>query len=345
MRSAPLRFLALVLGGWICVRAAILAPGWWPGPRATADRGAAPGGAKAAFAPVPARPAGPAPADTPGMASTLAPAPTASANRLAVEVPVSPVKAMGARSPSTEAAPPAGPYAPPAARPAARADSGVSALRGSVALPSRSRNASRWSGSAWLLLRDDRGRASLAPGGALGGSQAGAKLHYRVGGALALSARLYAPLRRIGGAEAAAGIDWQPWSRLSVHVLAERRQKLGNEGRSAFALTLYGGLGRRLPGGLRGDAYLQAGVVGLRSRDLFVDGSVRATLPVGPIELGAAAWGAAQPGAARLDAGPSVSYRLPVGRATLRLQADWRFRVAGDAAPGSGPALTLAADF
>jgi hypothetical protein len=31
--------------------------------------------------------------------------------------------------------------------------------------------------------------------------------------------------------------------------------------------------------------------------------------------------------------------------ASLRIEADWRFRVAGSAAPGSGPALTLAVDF
>ena len=86
-------------------------------------------------------------------------------------------------------------------------------------------------------------------------------------------------------------------------------------------------------------------MVGLRSRDLFADGSVRIARRLGPVELGVGAWGAAQPGVARLDAGPSLSWRLPVADANLRLQADWRFRLAGDALPRSGPALTLAADF
>jgi methenyltetrahydromethanopterin cyclohydrolase len=31
--------------------------------------------------------------------------------------------------------------------------------------------------------------------------------------------------------------------------------------------------------------------------------------------------------------------------AAIRIEAGWRFRVAGAAAPGSGPALTLATDF
>ena len=112
-----------------------------------------------------------------------------------------------------------------------------------------------------------------------------------------------------------------------------------------FSITAYGGASRALPGGLRLDAYAQAGIVGLKERDAFVDAAVRLSAPVGPIELGGGAWGAAQPGASRLDAGPSLSYRLPVAGTHLRLQADWRLRVTGDAAPGPGPALTLAADF
>ena len=99
--------------------------------------------------------------------------------------------------------------------------------------------------------------------------------------------------------------------------------------RAACASTLYG----------------QAGIVGLRARDLFVDGSVRVSAPVGPVEVGAGAWGAAQPGAARLDVGPASPTGCRCAAPTVRLEADWRFRVAGDAAPGSGPALTLAADF
>ncbi|HKR24119.1 MAG TPA: hypothetical protein VJS15_02580 [Allosphingosinicella sp.] len=205
--------------------------------------------------------------------------------------------------------------------------------------------ARRWSASAWLLLRDDGGGGALAPGGTLGGSQAGARLLRPIGRGLALSGRLYLPLRRHSAAEAAAGLDWRPVARLPLHLLAERRQALGKDGRSAFALTLYGGASSELPRRLRLDAYGQAGVVGTRARDVFVDGSARISAPLGPVEIGGGAWGAAQPGAWRVDAGPSISYRLPVRGAALRLQADWRFRLAGDAAPGSGPALTLAADF
>lgn len=179
----------------------------------------------------------------------------------------------------------------------------------------------------------------------MGGSQAGARLSYRLGGGLGLSGRVYLPLRRAAGAEAAAGLDWRPIASVPVNILAERRQALGGEGRSAFALTLYGGGSRALPRGLRLDAYGQAGIVGIGRRDLFVDGAVRLAAPVGPLEVGVGARGAAQPGAARLEAGPGLAWRLPLRGANVRIEADWRFRVAGGAAPGSGPALTLATDF
>ena len=62
--------------------------------------------------------------------------------------------------------------------------------------------------------------------------------------------------------------------------------------------------------------------------------------------LGAGVWGAAQADGAlidRLDAGPSL--RLRHDRLPLGLSADWRFRLAGNAEPGSGPALTVYASF
>lgn len=187
--------------------------------------------------------------------------------------------------------------------------------------------------------------AALNPVGTLGGSQAGGRIWYRLGHGLALSGRLYVPLRQPQAGDVAAGLDWQPLPALPVHLLAERRQAIGRDGRSAFSLTAYGGLSRALTRRVRLDAYAQAGIVGLRERDLFVDGAARLSAPLGPVEVGAGVWGAAQPGLARLDAGPSLAWRLPVRRAALRLEADWRVRLAGAAAPGSGPALTLAMDF
>ena len=55
--------------------------------------------------------------------------------------------------------------------------------------------------------------------------------------------------------------------------------------------------------------------------------------------------GAVQPGAARVDVGPRLTLRLPQVGEGGRIALDWRQRVAGDAHPESGLALTLAADF
>jgi hypothetical protein len=212
--------------------------------------------------------------------------------------------------------------------------------------------ASRWSASAWAFFR--RGEAqSLAAGGMLGGSQAGARMGYRINGdparPLTLSARLYAPAGRPKGAEAALGMEWKPLARLPIRLLAERRQALGREGRSAFSLTAFGGASDlKLIGPVRLDIYGQAGIVGVRSRDLFADGSARLGIPLDDAQvftLGAGVWGAAQPGASRLDAGPSLSLRLPVQGPNVRVSADWRMKLAGDASPGSGPALTVGTDF
>jgi hypothetical protein len=187
----------------------------------------------------------------------------------------------------------------------------------------------------------------------LGGSQAGARLSYRVNAdaarPLSLSARLYSPIKDRKAAEAAVGVEWQPLAEVPVRLLAERRQALGRKGRSAFSILAHGGVSAlKVVGPVELSAYAQAGIVGLKSRDLFADGSVRLDVPIddaGTLAIGAGAWGAVQPSASRLDAGPSLSVRLPLQGRNIRISADWRLKVAGDASPGSGPALTIGSDF
>lgn len=331
MTRAPLRSLLIMLGLWVGARAAILLPAW------TGEMSPVP---TTYAAPQPPAPSAAPPLPLPVELITGVPLPAVTGQHSRLEFPRRPgaarmilaAAAPMARTPelspgpSTLAKMPQFPPLPP--------------FR--LHIPE---GPPRWSASAWLLVRDDSSGAALAPGGTLGGSQAGARLTYALGGGLALSTRFYIPLRQTSGAEAAAGIDWRPIPALSVSLLAERRQRLGRDGRNAFALTVYGGTSQSLTPRTRLDLYGQAGMVGLRSRDLFVDGTARLSRRIGPVEVGAGAWGAAQPGLSRLDAGPSLSWRLPVTGANFRLQADWRFRITGDAAPRSGPALTLAADF
>ena len=161
---------------------------------------------------------------------------------------------------------------------------------------------------------------------------------------ISLVGRAYMPVERPRGSEVAVGLEWQPVASLPLNILIERRQRLGRDGRSDFGITAYGGLQRDI-GRLRLEAYGQAGIVGIEARDLFADGAARASLRAGPVELGAGAWGGAQPGVSRFDVGPQVSVRIPIGRTTMRASADYRFRILGDAAPRSRPALTITTDF
>lgn len=203
--------------------------------------------------------------------------------------------------------------------------------------------------TTWALLRSQQtgiaGSRSLATGGQLGASQAGARLVYNFDRRIALSARLSSEVGRRGG-EAAAGVRIQPLLNIPVWLTAERRQAIGRfgGGRSAFALFLEGGLyDRPLPWGFSFDTYLQGGVVGFRSRDLFVDGALTVTRPAfRNFSLGAGVWGGAQPGLYRVDVGPRLTMRV---RHNVKVHVDWRQRIAGNARPGSGPALTLASDF
>ena len=203
--------------------------------------------------------------------------------------------------------------------------------------------------TSWALLRSQQtgiaGSRSLASGGQLGASQAGARLIYNFNRQLALTARLSSEVGRRGG-EAAAGVRVRPLMALPVWLTAERRQRIGRfgGGRSDFALFAEGGLYQQpLPWRLSLDSYLQGGFVGIKSRDLFVDGAMTVTRPVyRNFSFGFGIWGGAQPGLSRLDGGPRLTMQV---RRNLKVHADWRQKLAGNARPGSGPSLTLSGDF
>ncbi len=200
--------------------------------------------------------------------------------------------------------------------------------------------------SAWALLRGKPGPSSLATGGTLGGSQAGARLTYNFSPLLAASLRSTSPVGGARGGEIAAGVRVTPFRSIPVSLTAERRQAIGKlgGGRSAFALFLEGGVYQRpIAWGFELDAYAQAGVVGMRSRDLFADGGFTMTKPMfGRYAAGFGIWGGVQPGLYRVDVGPRVSMKV---RSNMRVHLDYRYRLAGNAEPGSGPVVTLAADF
>jgi hypothetical protein len=207
----------------------------------------------------------------------------------------------------------------------------------------------RLSLSAWAIVRGEAG-PGLASAGQLGGSQAGIRGRYDLGSGLAAAVRISGPLRSRHGKEAALAFDWRPFRRVPLTFTIERRAGLDRGGRDAFAAGMFGGFDTSLPYGIRADGYAQAGVVGLKRRDVYIDGALRAERTLvgsGRFRLaaGAGAWGGAQPGVSRLDVGPHIVAHLPVGGGGLRVAAEWRERVAGEARPGSGPSLSIGADF
>ncbi len=211
-----------------------------------------------------------------------------------------------------------------------------------------------WSLAGWLYLREGSDRAPDTIGAAsqLGGSQAGLRLGYGFGdtGRTRAYGRATIAVQRPQQREMALGLAFAPLAHLPVDVAIEQRVAVGKEGRTALAIMASGGVSEvALPAGFRLDAYAQAGVVGMRRRDGFADGAIVVDRRLGASEtslrLGALAAGAIQPDAGRVDVGPRLTLRLPDVGEGSRIALDWRQRVAGDARPESGLALTLASDF
>lgn len=216
----------------------------------------------------------------------------------------------------------------------------------------------RWSADSWLMLRSGAGlsvrNGFSAP--SYGGSQVGAVLRYRLAPENAHKPSLYlrasGAVRAPRGEEIALGLSARPLARVPITVMAElRASRLGGGTVLRPAVALVSEFPPvNLPLGARADAYGQIGYVGGKDGSAFVDGQFHLTrrlARIGESELraGGAIWGGAQKGANRVDIGPTASLGIPIGPANTRLSADWRFRVAGSAAPGSGPAVTLSAGF
>lgn len=226
---------------------------------------------------------------------------------------------------------------------------------GSLPSAGFAREMAGWSLSAWALLRDAGGAqgAALAVG-ELAGSQAGARLAYGLGasGRMRIYARASMALEHKQQSEAALGISYALSENIPVDLAVERREKLGDEGRSAMAVMVVGGVsGQALPLYFRLDAYGQAGIVGMKSRDSFVDGalvvdrSVNRNREASALRFGAVVAVAAQPHLSRVDMGPRINLPLPNIGKGARVAMDWRERVAGNAKPDGGLTLTLGADF
>jgi hypothetical protein len=220
-------------------------------------------------------------------------------------------------------------------------------------------NRARWSMDAWALIRKDPAKAP--PLGTLpatyGASQAGSVLRYQL--AMQNPRQPTAYLRTtstLGGiteTSAALGLSARPVP--SIPIIAAIEGRITEQGGShrlqpaIMAVTAVPPLS--LPGSLRAEVYGQGGYVGGRYATPFADGQVRVDRPLAAVgraqaRVGGGVWGGIQKGASRLDAGPGATVSMPLSAKVFgRLAVDWRFRVAGNAEPDSGPALTVAAGF
>lgn len=208
----------------------------------------------------------------------------------------------------------------------------------------------RWSGSAWVMAREGDGVA-LAPGAAqLGGGQAGVRVVRALGSGnrLALAGRITTSLSG-PGREAALGIEWQP-VRAPLRLVVEQRATLDAGSSGGPGIGLIAGEWIGVAPGIHVEGYGQAGVIARARREPYVDAAVRVTGRVlrrdaRTIDIGVGSWAAAQRDARRFDIGLTAVVARPFTGIPARVSIDWRRRVAGDARPGSGAVLTLGADF
>ena len=366
-RGEPLVVLGLVFGGWLAMRVLLWQPPFGiPGPKAIlAQEGAeGPTDVRAERA---VRPTAYIPPLAGPMASDLRPRVPLSVRRRTTAGEAGALAAQ--ENPSTEGIggeqlllsaafahlklPPEIAAHVPAGRPTSVLGSEEPLLGRALPQPASS---GRWSGDAWLLWRGD-GSGPLAAGqSSYGRSQAGAVLRYRLAPPSAHRPVVYVRVTRaLAGtreSDLAAGVAVRPFAGLPLSLAGEVRVNDGPAGRelrpAAFAVTDLPPLG--LPLGLRAEGYAQGGYVGGHFATAFVDGQGRIDLKAGrsgqaEVRVGAGLWGGAQKDAARLDVGPSATASISLGDARVRAALDYRLRVAGDAAPKSGPALTISAGF
>ncbi|WP_120076912.1 hypothetical protein [Aurantiacibacter odishensis] len=214
----------------------------------------------------------------------------------------------------------------------------------------------RWSLDLWALWREDTTTPITSGRPSYGRSQAGAVLRYRLDPGSRHAPQLHLRATRALDGEretdVALGASARLLTSLPVRFAAEARVSETDGGTelrgAAYAVTELPPVS--LPAGLTGEAYVQGGYVSGEFATAFVDGQARITRELASagdfrLTAGGGVWGGAQEDAERLDVGPSAGVSFRIGAARGRVSADYRFRVAGDAEPASGPALTLTAGF
>jgi hypothetical protein len=213
--------------------------------------------------------------------------------------------------------------------------------------------------SAFLFLRPgSRAVASpaiIAANPLLGGSQAGFSYRRRFNGDAPVEwgaiARIQSAIDPQSDARLSLGLYAQPLHRVPIFLGAEAR--VGLDQSAADDLLLHGNGGTSLRVGNRGgriDIYGQAGAAIGAQTTLFAHAQTQFSQPLitiagEDVRLGAALNAGGQGTSWRVDAGPQVQWRLPFANPPLDLRLAWRERLAGNADPATGLAITLSSDF
>jgi len=234
------------------------------------------------------------------------------------------------------------------------------------------KNDSPWSGYFWIFARESkrtespaqssRGKKAAFPNRqdlSYGGSQAGTILSYRLIGnqqnGLFTYGRVSAAIgsrdRTFAQEELALGVKVKPWDKIPISVHAEQRLVVENNQKSSHAIYFVGGSGpMTIFEKVQLETYGQAGYVFAKHNMVFFDGFATVQRPVveagqTKLALGLGLWSGGQKKIARVDVGPRADVRIPVGTGVARIMVDWRQKVAGNAEPNSGLAVTIAAGF
>ena len=238
------------------------------------------------------------------------------------------------------------------------ADRANAVLPASPRTPPRQDRFDQWSLDSWVLWREGSNGALVSAGRlpTYGASQAGAVLRYRLdpqsGRDPSAYMRVYKALIDNGESEVALGASVRPIANLPLRAHAElRATRFSNDTDlrpSAFVTTELPPMS--LPLRARAELYAQGGYVAGDESTAFVDAQLHLLRDVkqfdlGRLSVGAASWGGAQRGAERVDVGPSARLDLTLGEIPARISLDYRERIAGDAEPASGVAVTLSTRF
>lgn len=220
----------------------------------------------------------------------------------------------------------------------------------------RSNTQRRFSAYAYSFIRpgalETGALVSAAP--QYGGGQSGVIATYRLVGGVRRNVSLLGRVSLAHGAQEApefsTGLRIKPLSNIPVTLSAEHRL-LANQ-KDVTALYAAGSIEDiKLPAQFMAQSYAQAGIILGRQSNQFYDAGMRIDRAViktaiGQINVGIGGWTGGQRGGGRLDIGPALRAEVTVGSMPrINITADWRFRVAGNAKPDSGPAITISTGF